>query len=131
MAPALAAEDWLGVVLWPERASVYGAINRRFDGMAGSNGIEEVRALMTRGLEPDLPVMKAIGVAPLMAHLRGEISIDKAADKAKQDSRNYAKRQYTWIRGQMKDWRRITAEVHDARVEDVIAALRGVDPAVA
>jgi tRNA dimethylallyltransferase len=131
MVPALAADDWLGIALWPERASVYGVINRRFDGMAESGGIEEVRALMTRGLEPDLPVMKAIGVAPLVAHLRGELSLEKAADKAKQESRNYAKRQYTWIRGQMKDWRRITAEAPDARIEDVIAALRGVDPAAA
>ncbi|MEJ0023211.1 MAG: tRNA (adenosine(37)-N6)-dimethylallyltransferase MiaA [Alphaproteobacteria bacterium] len=130
MVPALAAEDWFGVVLWPERASVYGAINRRFDGMTGE-GVEEVRALMTRGLQPDLPVMKAIGVAPLVAHLRGEQSLEKAADKAKQDSRNYAKRQYTWIRGQMKTWRRITADEPDVRFEDAIAALRGVDPAVA
>jgi tRNA dimethylallyltransferase len=86
---------------------------------------------MTRGLDPDLPAMKAIGVPPLTAHLRGEISLDRACEKAKQDSRNYAKRQYTWIKGQMKSWRRITADGLGDRVEDVLAAIRGVDPVAA
>lgn len=131
MAPALAEDQWLGVTLWPERASLYAAINRRFDGMAQAGGLEEARALMTRGLDPDLPAMKAIGAPSLMAHLRGELSLEKAADKAKQDSRNFAKRQYTWIRGQMKDWRKITADGLEERAEDVLAALRGVDPAAA
>ncbi len=131
MAPAMRAEDWLGVALWPERATLYAAINRRFDGMAAAGGLDEARALMIRGLDTDLPAMKAIGAPPLMAHLRGEISLDRACDKAKQDSRNYAKRQYTWIRGQMKSWRRITADRLEDRVEDVLAAIRGVDPVAA
>lgn len=131
MSPALAREDWLGVTLWPERSRLYGAINRRFDAMAAAGGMEEVRALMTRGLDPDLPAMKAIGAPPLMAHLRGELSLQKAAEKARQDTRNYAKRQYTWIRGQMKDWRRVAAESPEERLEDLLAALRGVDPASA
>jgi tRNA dimethylallyltransferase len=40
----------------------------------------------------------------LVRHLRGEISLAEAADKAKQDTRHYAKRQFTWFRHQLADW---------------------------
>jgi tRNA dimethylallyltransferase len=48
--------------------------------------------------------MKAIGVPELAAHLAGEMTIAEAIEKAKTASRRYAKRQMTWIRGQMADW---------------------------
>ena len=53
---------------------------------------------MARQLDPGLPLMKALGVAPLMAFLRDEITEDDAKFIAKRDSRRYAKRQMTWIR---------------------------------
>jgi tRNA dimethylallyltransferase len=67
-----------------------------FDGGA----IEEVSALLARRLDPDLPVMRAIGVPQVAAHVRGESSREAALEAAQAATRQYAKRQYTWFRHQ-------------------------------
>lgn len=90
--------------LIPRRDVLYERIERRFDEMIRQGAVEEVAALLERHLDPDLPVMKAIGVPELAAHLAGELSLEEAVVKAKTASRRYAKRQMTWIRGQMADW---------------------------
>jgi tRNA dimethylallyltransferase len=60
-------------------------------------------------LDPMKPVMKAIGVPELQAHLRGEMTLAEAATAAKTATRHYIKRQTTWWRGQMKHW---TTQTH-------------------
>jgi tRNA dimethylallyltransferase len=75
--------------------------------MAEQGALEEVKALLDRGLDPALPVMRAIGVAELSAHLRGESSLEEAIAAGQQATRNYAKRQYTWFAHQPPaDWPR-------------------------
>ncbi|MGE3302365.1 MAG: tRNA (adenosine(37)-N6)-dimethylallyltransferase MiaA [Hyphomonadaceae bacterium] len=129
--PALAAESWIGAALRPERSAVYAAITARFAAMVQDGALEEARALMARGLDPAASAMKAIGVGPLMAHLRGEISLERARERSERDTRRYAKRQYTWIAGQMRRWPRIESAALQNRLEDVFALIRGVDPAFA
>jgi tRNA dimethylallyltransferase len=90
--------------LMPPREALYDRIEQRFDTMIGQGALDEVSALIARNLDPDLSVMKAIGVPELAAHLAGEMTIAEAIEKAKTASRRYAKRQMTWIRGQMADW---------------------------
>lgn len=103
--PAFAREDWAGLALVREpRDALYAAIDARFDAMLRGEAMEEVRALAGRKLDSALPAMKAHGAPALMAHLRGEISLDAAAEIGKRDTRRYAKRQHTWIRNQMPDW---------------------------
>ena len=75
--------------------------------MLEAGALDEVAAFMQRDLDPDLPASKALGVPPLIAHLRGEMSLDEARDNAKRDSRRYAKRQGTWFRNQAASWSRI------------------------
>ena len=84
------------------RDELYDRAEVRFDQMIRAGAVEEARRLM--GLDPALPVMKAIGVPELQSHLRGEIRLDEAVDRAKTATRNYIKRQLTWWRGQMGDW---------------------------
>ena len=72
--------------------------------MLTAGALEEVKALVARGLDPLLPAMKAHGVPWLIRHLAGEISLDEAAAGAVIDTRRYAKRQPTWFRNQMQDW---------------------------
>jgi tRNA dimethylallyltransferase len=72
--------------------------------MLGAGALDEVRRLAARELDPLLPAMKAHGVPWLIRHLAGEISLVAAADKARQDTRHYAKRQFTWFRHQLGDW---------------------------
>lgn len=87
-------------ILLPPRAALYERCDRRFARMIERGAVEEVRALLARNLDPALPVMKAIGVPDLAAFLRGESTLDEAAQAASQATRNYAKRQYTWMRHQ-------------------------------
>jgi tRNA dimethylallyltransferase len=107
-APALPADAWRAVVIEPERDLLYARCDARFETMLERGALDEVRALIARGLDPDLPVMKAVGVRELAAHLRGEISLAQAAELARRETRRYAKRQLTWLRNQTPDWPRIT-----------------------
>ena len=84
------------------RGDLYARAEARFDRMIAAGAVDEVRALL--GLDPALPMMKAIGVPELSAHLRGEVDLDKAVANAKTATRHYIKRQLTWWRGQMKNW---------------------------
>jgi tRNA dimethylallyltransferase len=89
----------------PERETVRQSIDARFKSMAAGGALDEVRALLALDLDPSLPSMKAIGVAELSAHLRGEIDLDTAIERASAATRQYAKRQTTWLRHQFgPDW---------------------------
>lgn len=96
------------LILLPDRDWLYERCDRRFGLMVEQGALEEIERLMARGLDPALPVMRAIGVASLAAHLRGEIPLDEAIADGAQATRNYAKRQYTWFRHQPPvDWPRV------------------------
>jgi tRNA dimethylallyltransferase len=95
------------MVLDPPRETLYRRIDQRFEAMLGAGALDEASRIAALGLDPDLPAMKAIGLRPLIAHARGETSLDEAAAAAKQETRRYAKRQLTWFRNQMSGWERI------------------------
>jgi tRNA dimethylallyltransferase len=122
--PALAAEDWRGLALTPDREALYAAINRRFETMLEQGALDEVRAFAARNLDPTRPAIKAHGNPALAAHLRGEITLAAAAEIGQRDTRRYAKRQFTWIANQMPDWERVSDAAPDARVTAAEALLR-------
>jgi tRNA dimethylallyltransferase len=105
--PPLSGEDAAAFVIEPERKELYRRIEKRFDAMVEHGAIKEVRALLARNLDKDLPVLKAIGVREFTAVIRGEADVTAAIEKAKTESRRYAKRQTTWFRHQMRDWTRV------------------------
>ncbi|MEJ5975762.1 tRNA (adenosine(37)-N6)-dimethylallyltransferase MiaA [Novosphingobium sp. PS1R-30] len=88
------------VILLPDRAKLYARCDLRFARMLDLGAIAEVEALLARGLDPALPVMRAIGVPEIATYLRGEASLDEATRSGAQATRNYAKRQFTWLRHQ-------------------------------
>ncbi len=92
------------------RDELYRRAERRFDRMMEQGALAEVRALPQ--LEARMPVMKAIGVPELMAHLRGETSLADAIATAKTATRHYIKRQLTWWRGQGAAWRAAATSHH-------------------
>jgi tRNA dimethylallyltransferase len=89
------------ILLMPPREVLYAACDARFAAMAAAGGLAEAAALAARGLAPDLPSMKAVGVPELLLHLRGELTLDLAIAAGQQATRRYAKRQMTWFRHQM------------------------------
>ncbi len=82
-------------------AELYARCDARVDRMIAAGALEEAAALRERRLDPGLPVMRAIGVPELLACLAGERSLADAASAIKQATRNYAKRQRTWLRHQL------------------------------
>jgi len=104
--PALASGAWRGLVIEPPRAALYARCDARLAAMIEAGALEEVARLTARGLDPAAPAMKALGVAPFAAHLRGEITLPAALETARGDTRRYAKRQLTWFRRQTPDWPR-------------------------
>ncbi|QYE36868.1 tRNA (adenosine(37)-N6)-dimethylallyltransferase MiaA [Polymorphobacter sp. PAMC 29334] len=88
------------------RPALHTRIDARLDAMLAAGVLDEVAALGRRGLAADAPVMKALGVPPLLAHLRGEIELGAAIERTRLDTRHYAKRQQTWFRNQTSSWQR-------------------------
>jgi tRNA dimethylallyltransferase len=90
------------------RAELYARIDARFEVMLEAGALKEVAAL-----EPELrrgaPLRNACGVLELLDHLAGETTIEEAARRARIRTRNYAKRQNTWLRHQTPDARRIVS----------------------
>jgi len=81
--------------------ALYARCDARVDLMIATGAIEEAAQLRDRGLDPDLPVMRAIGVPQLIQYLDGGWGLAEAILSIKQATRNYAKRQRTWLRHQL------------------------------
>ncbi|QQR69630.1 MAG: tRNA (adenosine(37)-N6)-dimethylallyltransferase MiaA [Alphaproteobacteria bacterium] len=99
--PVVVTEDWRyhSLILMPPREPLYQRINERFQDMIQAGALNE--AARVESYDPDLPGMKALGLAPLLAFRRGETSLERATEMAQQASRHYAKRQITWLRHQV------------------------------
>ncbi|MBX9796427.1 tRNA (adenosine(37)-N6)-dimethylallyltransferase MiaA [Sphingomonas sp.] len=98
------------LILLPDRATLMARCDARLATMFDGGAVEEVRALLARpGLNPDAPVLRAIGVPEIAGWLRGAWERDEALARAQLATRRYAKRQYTWFRNQPPpDWPRAT-----------------------
>jgi tRNA dimethylallyltransferase len=88
------------ILVMPPREKLYAACDARFLRMIESDALEEAAALDRRGLEADLPAMKAVGVPQLLCYLHGEMSLEAAVAAGQRATRQYAKRQMTWFRHQ-------------------------------
>ena len=110
------------LILLPPRDWLYERCDRRFAMMLEQGGVEEVSQLLARNLDPDLPVMRAIGVPEITGLLTGKSTREDAEKQGAQATRNYAKRQYTWFRNQPPDdWARV--ESFDYELSAVFASL--------
>ena len=94
--------DCVTVGLTMPREKLYEAINRRFDRMAASGMVDEVRALLAAGYRPDRPPLCTIGYRQIAAFLGGEMDFAQAVELAKRDTRHLAKRQLTWFRADLE-----------------------------
>ena len=108
--PLLPPGTFSALFLAPERDALYARIDARFEAMLAAGALEEVAGLGARQLDPLLPAMKAHGVPALLAHLRGEITREAAAEIGCADTRHYAKRQFTWFRHQLPEFEWVAPE---------------------
>ncbi|HXG27279.1 MAG TPA: tRNA (adenosine(37)-N6)-dimethylallyltransferase MiaA [Nevskiales bacterium] len=88
----------------PSRERLWERLAQRFHGMMARGFLAEVARLRARGdLSPELPSMRAVGYRQLWLHLDGHFSLDEAVSRAIYASRQYAKRQLTWLRREAVD----------------------------
>ena len=119
--PAIAPGSWSGVALDPPREALFDRCDARLQIMVEGGALDEVAALAARRLDPNLPAMKAVGYRELAAALAGEVSLAAGLENAQRETRRYAKRQATWLRGQMADWPRIDAVDHESQWRQFLA----------
>lgn len=112
------------IILLPPRKWLYARCDERFAHMIDEGAVAEVEALLARKLNPNLPVMRAIGVPELSAYLLGRTSLDEAIAAGQQATRRYAKRQYTWFAHQPPaEWPRFQEVLDVDRLPEALALL--------
>ena len=78
-APAPPAWSFRMMLLDPPRDTLRNAIEKRFASMLTAGALREAAALLTLRLDPALPALRAVGLPELSAHLRGELTLEEAA----------------------------------------------------
>lgn len=121
----MAAEVYLApLILLPPRDWLYRRCDARFEAILAGGAIDEVQALLDRGLAPSLPAMRAIGVREIAALLAGRLNRCEALAAGRQATRNYAKRQYAWFRHQPPaGWPRLAEPLEGEAVETALTLL--------
>ena len=79
------------------RAQLYAKIDQRFDAMIEQGLVAEVKTLLARGYRPESSALRTIGYREIIKYVQGDLTLDEATTKAKQGTRNFAKRQITWF----------------------------------
>jgi tRNA dimethylallyltransferase len=112
------------LILLPPRDWLYRRCDVRFERMFEGGAVDEVQALLARNLNPNLPVMRAIGVREIAAFLNGDLSRPEAIAAGQQTTRRYAKRQYTWFAHQPPPgWPRVREPLEGEHVSAALALL--------
>ena len=116
------------MILLPPRPWLNERCDRRFEAMVQGGAIEEVQTLLDRGLDLQLPVMRAIGVPEIGAFIRGDLTEAQAIDAGKQATRRYAKRQYTWFSRQPPaDWPRFLEPLEGDAFQRALALMMAAE----
>ena len=106
------------------RDELHARADARFDQIIARGGLDEASALAALNLDPALPVMRALGVAPLMACATGEMSRVDAIERSKAETRQYIKRQKTWLNKHMIAWKRVLEQQTESNIEEIIAFIQ-------
>jgi tRNA dimethylallyltransferase len=113
------------MILLPPRDWLFARCDARFAAMLERGGIQEVKALMARKLDPALPVMRAIGVREIAAIIGDPAIAENQIALAKTATRQYGKRQFTWFRNQFPSaWLRIESEINNENINQLAIKLR-------
>ncbi len=112
------------LVIGIDRAELYARCDRRFDQMMERGALDEVEKLLTLNLPSSLPSMRALGVPPLCAFLSGAISLQQAVERAKTETRQYAKRQNTWLKSNMITWKEVQLKQTERNDAEILANIK-------
>ncbi len=119
--PVLDLAETIALVVSVDREELFRRIDLRFLTMMEQGALDEVLQLKKLDLDPTLPLMTALGVRPLLRHLSGELSRDEAIAAGQAETRQYAKRQVTWARGNMIAWQAISTQEMEHSAADFVS----------
>ena len=91
----------------PPKELLHKSIKKRVEQMFNSGVVEEVKKFSKIKIYNDLSANKIIGIKEINSYLQDKITISETKELIEQKTRQYAKRQFTWARGQMKSWEMI------------------------
>lgn len=121
--PVIAPGAALMFVLEPPREVVQRRCDARFDAMMVAGALDEVRRLRGRELDSGLPILRALGVRPLLEHLAGRCSLSGAIERSKAETRQYAKRQSTWIKSNMRAWDHLLTQQTESLIDEILSKI--------
>lgn len=101
MIKKLPQAEFLVVKIVPDISVIEQRCRERLDKMVASGALKEIEYLAQRQIPESLPAMKALGVPELMRFVKGKCSLEEALSEAKLHTRQYAKRQRTWLRNKL------------------------------
>ena len=90
--------DFLILGLTMERSALYAQVDRRAEEMVRQGLAKEIRALLARGYDWDLPAMSGLGYVQFRPHLEGRCSLEESLLRLKHDTHAFIRHQYTWFR---------------------------------
>ena len=102
--PSISKISYQKLLINIDRKILYSKAENRFDQMLIDGAIEEVERLNSLNYSKDNTIMKAIGVREISDYISGKIELNEAIKLAKQKTRNYIKRQQTWINSNNITW---------------------------
>ncbi len=102
--PLLEDVEFIVIGLKAYREKLYQAINLRVDRMITAGLLNEVKSLYSKYKDRQLHPFKAIGYRELIAYIEGEITLSKAIEEIKKNTRRFAKRQMTWFKNKPIKW---------------------------
>ena len=114
---------WIGLD-FAQRSELYRRIDLRVSIMLEMGLMQEIKDLLASGIPEKCTAMQAIGYKEFLAALKGECTVEEAADQVRQSSRRYAKRQLTWLR-RNKNIHWLTRETGQSS-EEILALARQV-----
>ncbi|MEM9355529.1 MAG: tRNA (adenosine(37)-N6)-dimethylallyltransferase MiaA [Pseudomonadota bacterium] len=118
--PVIPSSATVKIVIDMPRDELYRRSDTRFDQMLAAGAIEEVVALSKKKYDPSLPIMRALGVQPILAHIRGDIELAAAVEATKTETRNYIKRQSTWLSSNMMSWKWISPQQLESLTDNIL-----------
>ena len=111
------------ICLMPSRQWLYDRCDRRFEQMIEANVLDEVSAFRSRPESATGASAKTLGLAELGAYLDGESTLEAALERAKMQTRRYAKRQMTWYRNQMIAWECISEQYYYHNIDKIFSII--------
>lgn len=125
---ALPSDQVMLISFEPDRATLLPAIAARLALMVKRGAFEEVGDLLKRHLPPDRPILRAVGFREFSSYIQGQCSQEEALAQANIASRQYAKRQKTWLRTQMRgfgiDQKIVNAQFSESFIPEILSFVR-------